>query len=93
VYYDTLYKTFLFAPLEGVPVAFRGTVTGSAGKAAPWTEVTATANGVTYHTFTDAKGQYRLFGNITGPLSIQTASNKITISKIPAGGRVNLRSQ
>jgi hypothetical protein len=93
VYYDTFYKTFLFVPLVGAPVAFRGSVTNKAGKPVQGVAVSASAGGITYHTFTDSKGRYRILGNISGPVSLQTGSTQAKVSKIPAGGRINLSVQ
>lgn len=66
VYYDLMYKTFLFkfvtaaaafpeAPFEGVVVsASRAPVAGQ--------EVVVVDHGVSYRTFTNAAGEFRLFG-------------------------------
>jgi hypothetical protein len=76
VYYDVLYKTFLFAPVPTGSPSFLGSVSTSTGKPVSGKEVIVVANGVTYHTFTNAKGQYRVFGNISGPVQLKV--DKVT---------------
>jgi hypothetical protein len=91
VYYDTVYKTFLFRPLEGVVVAFKGTVATSAGKPLPMREVSMIANGVHYRTFTNAKGEYRFFGSIRGPVKIQAGGTTKTLREVRPDTSVDLR--
>jgi hypothetical protein len=74
VYYDTVYKSFLFVPLQSGTLSLSGTLTNSNGTPVPRREVTVVANGTTYRTFTNAKGQYRFFGGISGPLVIHAGT-------------------
>lgn len=65
VYYDLLYKTFLFKeiPIDKKP-SMRGLVVNRLGKTVGGKEVVLVANGVKYRTFTNAKGEYRIFGKL-----------------------------
>lgn len=81
IYYDTLYKTFLFAPIDGtLKLALRGLVKSRSKKAISGKEVILMANGVKYRTFTNAKGEYRIFGKISGPLQLQVDGVKKRLS-------------
>jgi hypothetical protein len=72
VYYDVLYKTFLFVPVgSGVKPSLQGVVTRNSKRAVGGKEVVVVANGVKYRTFTNAKGEYRIFDKISGPVQVQ----------------------
>jgi hypothetical protein len=71
VYLDTTYKTFLFWPVSSSSASLSGTVLAPAGKPAAGVEVKVIANGVTHRTFTDSRGQYRVFGRVSGPIRVQ----------------------
>jgi hypothetical protein len=72
VYYDVLYKTFLFVPIEsGLQPSLQGVVTSSSKRAVGGKEVVVVANGVKYRTFTNAKGEYRILDKISGPIQVQ----------------------
>ncbi|HEU0120445.1 MAG TPA: hypothetical protein VFQ91_07970 [Bryobacteraceae bacterium] len=75
VYYDVLYKTFLFAPIL-TPPQFGGVLTSANGRPVPGQEVRITANGKTYRTFTNRKGEYRFPNRFVG--SVQIRSGAIT---------------
>lgn len=80
VYYDKMYKTFLFAfvttPLFSgesdlralgtptVPLAapLRGVVASRSGASVAGKEVVAVVDGVSYRTFTNAAGEFRIYG-------------------------------
>jgi hypothetical protein len=75
VYYDLMYKTFLFkfvttnmavvdAPFEGVVVSESGTPV--AGK-----EITVVVDGASYRTFTNAAGEFRIFGPKSAPAQVR----------------------
>lgn len=92
VYYDVIYKTFLFVP---VPTTSQPTFTGSVAMSAgqpvgSGREVVVVANGVTYHTFTNAKGQYRVFTDISGPFRVQIGTVTKEVPQLPATRRVDL---
>lgn len=89
VYLDTTYKTFLFWPVSSNSASLSGTVLSAAGKPAGGVDVKVFANGVTHRTFTDARGQYRVFGRISGPIRVQVEG----VSKdmqLPATRKVDL---
>jgi Carboxypeptidase regulatory-like domain len=77
VYWDVLFSCFMFAYATGAPAAV-GTVIGSDGAPAVNQEVTVTRNGVTHSTFTDARGQYRLYGITPGPATVTVAGRQFT---------------
>lgn len=72
VYYDVYYKTFLFVPVTGT-VELKGSLTSRSGKTVKNQEVSIVANGRTYRTFTNAKGEYRIREKIAGPLDVKAA--------------------
>jgi hypothetical protein len=90
VYYDLIYKTFLFVPLPSGSPSILGTVAASGGATPAGREVIVVANGIRYHTFTDAKGQYRVYGNISGPVRIQSGTLVRDLPQLPATRRVDL---
>jgi len=71
VFYDRLYRSFLFVPIKESP-GFKGKVSDRQGRPARWQEVTVTANGQKHRTFTDAQGEYRVFAKISGPVTIRS---------------------
>lgn len=72
VYYDVLYKTYLFVPYETTAdPSLSGTVKRRLTKPVSGKEIIVMANGVKYRTFTNAQGEYRIYDRITGPLQIQ----------------------
>jgi hypothetical protein len=91
VYYDLIYKTFLFHPVDYNSFAFSGLLTTAEGKAAPNQEISVIANGIEYRTFTNSKGEYRLYGNIRGPVVIRSTGVTKRISTLPTDGIVDLR--
>jgi hypothetical protein len=62
VYYDLLYKTFMFAPVEGEPLALEGFLHSRSNREVAGREVVMTAGGVTYRTFADSNGEFRFYG-------------------------------
>lgn len=91
VYYDVIYKTFLFAPIEtALKPALRGSVMSRSKKAVSGKEVILVANGVKYRTFTNAKGEYRIFGKISGPLQLQVDRVKQKLPKLPLQKRADI---
>lgn len=85
VYYDVLYKTFLFAPITE-PIGLSGTVISKAsGKPTRGgREVIVKAGGKTYRTFTNRSGRYRVRGaGITGPVEVRVGG---VSKRFPAPG-------
>jgi hypothetical protein len=91
VYYDTLYKTFVFVPMltAGIP-SLRGSIMIHTGHPASGREVTVVANGVKYRTFTNARGEYRVFGRISGPLQLKVGTTVKNLPAVPASREANL---
>lgn len=83
VYLDTVYNTFAFVlvPPENLELAVRGTVVDKSGNLVPRTEVLLFENSITHRTFTNGKGEYKLFGDITGPVTVQAAGVRQTMSQ------------
>ena len=75
VYWDLLYNCFMFAYPTEAPAAV-GSVIGSDGMPAVNQEVTVTSNGVAHSTFTDARGQYRLYGMTPGQATVTVAGRQ-----------------
>lgn len=71
VYYDTLYKTFLFRPLTD-PIQFQGVLTSTGKRAIAGREVALTVKGRTYRTVTNARGEYRFPVAVTGNVEFRT---------------------
>jgi hypothetical protein len=94
VFYDTVYRTFVFRPLEGIPLALRGRLIVSAGEPLAGREVLMVAEGVEYRTFTNANGEYRFFGDVRGPLRLQSAGfTKLLPEGVPPDATVDLGFQ
>jgi hypothetical protein len=71
VYYDALYKTFMFAPISATTLMAKGTVKFKKGRAAVNQEVILYAGGKRYRSFTNAHGQYRFPGQVNGPVDVE----------------------
>lgn len=82
VFYDTVYKTFLFRPVAGLPLGLKGRLLSSNGQPLKMKEVTVVANGVRYRTFTNAAGDYRVYGRISGPVKLQTNGTVHTLPQL-----------
>jgi hypothetical protein len=89
VYYDLIYKSFLFSPITGPP-SLHGLVTTLSKKIASGKEVVLVANGVKYRTFTNAKGEYRIFGKISGPLELQVGGVKKQLPQLPPDRKADI---
>ncbi|HXI26668.1 MAG TPA: carboxypeptidase-like regulatory domain-containing protein [Pyrinomonadaceae bacterium] len=84
VYYDVLYKTFMFAFVEDKLDAFHGNVSDALGKPVSWKQVVVTSQGKRYRTYTDANGDYRVFGQISGPVRIRVGKTIRRLRRVPA---------
>ena len=73
IYFDTMYKTFAFelVPVEQEQLAIEGTAVTIQGVPLALTEVILKQRGREYRTYTNSKGQFRFFGNITGPATVE----------------------
>jgi hypothetical protein len=70
VYYDTLYKTFLFVPITYAP-ALTGVATNAAGQALVNEPVTLRIGGATYNTVTGQNGAYKFFDVPSGTAAVE----------------------
>lgn len=94
VYYDRMFKTFLFSPIDASErPAFKGMLTGLNGQPIARQEVTAVAAGVTYRTFTDARGEYRVFGKISGPVTVKANGVTQVVPRIQPNQNIDLRQR
>ncbi|MDQ6625138.1 MAG: carboxypeptidase-like regulatory domain-containing protein, partial [Verrucomicrobiota bacterium] len=84
VYYDVLYRTFLITPLPSAPPSLSGVVNLTSGKPARGKEVLVVAKGRKYRTFTNAKGEYRIHGNLSGPIQLQVGRVTKHLPQLPA---------
>lgn len=72
VYYDTLYKTFMFAfPPEGTPVRASGTVEYQTQGPIRHREVSLRVRGRRYRTYTNQFGEYRFYGKPVRGMTVE----------------------
>ncbi len=71
VYYDTLYKSFMFRPLTD-PIRFQGVLTSTGGRPIAGREVALTFKGRTYRAVTNARGEYRFPVAVAGNVEFRT---------------------
>lgn len=90
VYYDLIYRTFLFVPLPSGSPSIEGTVSAGGATAPAGREVIVVANGIRYRTFTNAKGLYRVYGNISGRLRIQSGTLVRDLPQLPTTRKVDI---
>ncbi len=88
VYYDVLFDTFLFAPVEG-PLYMRGSVVSQSGKNVAGQEVVVVANGVRHRTYTNSRGEYR-FPALEGPIQVLYQGKKKGRSVVGSADRFDL---
>lgn len=88
VYYDSLFKTFMFAPITAKGFMAAGTLRSRLGRAVPFQEVMLYAGGKRYRTFTNEHGGYRFVGQATGPMQIEVRG--AGRSMVPASKRLDL---
>jgi hypothetical protein len=92
VYYDRIYQTFMFQALApGAAPRVKGLVTNQAGRPVANAEVTVTSHGVSYRSYTDARGEYRVFGDFAGPVTVHSGSTSLSIPKLSEGQSVDLK--
>jgi hypothetical protein len=93
-YLDTMYNTFVFSivPVAAQEIGVDGTLVNRSGKPIPFTEVTLVEveTGIQHRTFTNAKGEYKFVGRITGPARIQTQAVGVT-QMLPRTGSTTAR--
>ncbi|HUS08605.1 MAG TPA: hypothetical protein VMZ52_20030 [Bryobacteraceae bacterium] len=73
VFYDRLYKTFLFRPLTD-PIRFQGVLTSTGGRPIAGRELALTFKGRTYRTVTNARGEYRFPVAVAGNVEFRTGT-------------------
>jgi hypothetical protein len=69
VYYDTLYKTFMFVPID-YPAALSGMATNTAGQLLINEPISLQLNGVTYNTLSGRDGAYQFFDLPSGTAAV-----------------------
>lgn len=82
VYWDTLYDSFMFAFAIGTPTAI-GTIVDGSGAPAANQEVTLTVDGNASSTYTDSRGQYRLYGGAPGQGMVGVAGQHFPVTVTP----------
>lgn len=91
VYYDVIYKSFLFRPVEGPLLVLEGSVKSRSGESVGGREVVMTgADGVEYRTFTNARGEYRFFDRAAAPATLKTGTTQRTLAKTSASDSVDI---
>jgi hypothetical protein len=91
VYRDTMHNTFMFAfaPETMTPLT-TGTVT-SAGKPIARQEVTLIAGGHTFHTVTNSKGDFRIYGRAVGAGTLSVRDKTFPTKVGIADSKVNIQ--
>lgn len=86
VYFDAIYKTFMFAPFVPPPHSskFEGAIVSDSGASVLGKEVTVTADGVTYRTLTDDAGTFRVY--LPRPAAVQLRVGKTALSVAASAG-------
>jgi hypothetical protein len=91
VYYDLIYNTFLFvAGTPASPISLQGVVSGSNGQPVGGSDVVVVANGFTYHTATNSKGQYRIYRAISGPARVQVRGTIKNLPQVPPNRNLDI---
>lgn len=82
IYWDTLYGSFMFQPFSasGAQQMVTGRVADSSGNPLPRQLITLEADGKTYKTVTNFKGEYSLFGAASGQGTLSTAGLRNTVT-------------
>lgn len=78
LYWDTLYRSFMFAFPPGPPAA-SGTLLDSAGNPVPGKRVTLSADGRTFGTVTGPSGRYRFYGAPAGQGTVTANRQEFTV--------------
>lgn len=87
VYWDTIYNTFAFVPVKeakALDLVVHGTVLDSNKQPAKFKEVTLRlGDGKIRRTFTNERGQYRIYGPTSGAASVEVGATKkpVTLAK------------
>ncbi|MEW5251154.1 hypothetical protein [Microbulbifer discodermiae] len=83
LYYDVIYKTFAFvpAPPGGVP-PLEGSIVSLSGQPVSSKEVVVTVGGIDYRTFTDAQGEYRIYGDIPSNSSLEYTVDGLEVNPV-----------
>jgi hypothetical protein len=89
VYWDTVYKTFLFFPPTGSPV-LTGFIANINGQPAQAADVVVTVGGKKVHAFTDSKGVYRVYNLPSGAASV-TANGVTQSATLGAGAKLDFQ--
>jgi hypothetical protein len=71
VYYDTVFKTFVFVPASGGRITLNGTLLDAEAKPVFGAEISVLANHTKYRTLTNSRGEWRFFGIMNGQCEIQ----------------------
>jgi hypothetical protein len=91
VFYDTIYRTFLFRPLDETPPWLRGRILGSAGEPMPFERVELDVGGNTYQTLSNARGEYRFVEPIQGRGTIRARGSQRALPDASSFDSVDLR--
>lgn len=90
VYYDTLYKSFLFVPVTG-PVQLQGTIKSNGDEPVAGREIVLTAaDGVEHRTYSNAQGEYRFVDVADGPATISAGGEQRKLQRATSARNVDL---
>jgi Domain of unknown function (DUF5050) len=78
VYWDTVYRSFMFA-LPTTPPSYTGILRDESGQPVAYQPVTLTVGGKVFSTFTDGLGEYRFYGTPSGQGTIDAGRQQIAV--------------
>jgi hypothetical protein len=93
VYFDSVYKTFAFAPVVNQPIGLRGTLMQASGEPMVGAEVSVVANRVLHRTLTNARGEWRFLGVMNGPCEVRGGRASTMVNECATHESIILRSQ
>ena len=90
VYWDTVYRTFLFFPVSGAPV-LTGLIQDASGQPSAAADVAVNVGGRTVHAFTNKKGVYRVYGVPSGNATVSALGTSRAATLGSTTTKVDLR--
>jgi hypothetical protein len=91
VYWDTIYNSFFFSfPPPGTTASASGTIFDHTGRPASQVKVTLWAGPKEFTTFTNARGEYRIYGAAAGRSTLSVEGESFEVSVGPRAGKATL---
>ena len=92
IYFDKIYKTFVFAPYVGPAASLKGTFLDANGKPQVLSAVSIISNGVEHHTLTNTRGDWKVFGKINGACKFVVGTLVKAISDCSTTGNMIIKA-